>query len=66
MKELEALPDRIEALETEQAGINSSLANPDIYRDNPEQAKALQLRLAALEQELVDAMNRWEQLESRR
>lgn len=65
VKELEALPDRIEALETEQAAINASLANPDIYRD-PGQAKALQARLNALEQELTNAMARWEQLEGRR
>ena len=66
MKELEELPNRIEALETEQTGINTSLANPDIYRDNPDQAKTLQLRLVALGQELADALSRWEHLESRR
>ncbi|HLD09362.1 MAG TPA: ATP-binding cassette domain-containing protein [Methylophilaceae bacterium] len=66
LKELESLPDKIEALETEQININISLANPDIYRDNPDDAKALQLRLAALEQELAEVLNRCELLESRR
>lgn len=65
-QELESLPDKIEALETEQTHINNDLANPDIYRDSPDQAKALQLRLAALEQELAAALERWEMLESRR
>jgi ABC transport system ATP-binding/permease protein len=65
-KELESLPDKIGTLETEQTHISNDLANPDIYRDNPDQAKALQLRLAALEQELAAALERWEMLESRR
>jgi len=65
-RELEDLPNRIEALETEQADINTSLANPDIYRDSPDHAKALQLRLAALEEELAAMLERWETLESRR
>ena len=66
IKELESLPDKIEALETEQANINASLANPNIYRDSPADAKTLQLRLAALEQELAEVLTRWELLESRR
>jgi len=65
-KELEDLPNKIEALEAEQDDINFNLANPDIYRDNPEQAKALQLRLTALEEELAVMLERWETLESRR
>jgi len=65
-KELEDLPNRIETLETEQAEITQSLADPDIYRDNPERAKTLQLRLTALEEELAAALERWETLESRR
>jgi ATP-binding cassette subfamily F protein uup len=65
-QELESLPDRIEALETEQATINASLANPSIYQDNPQQAKALQSRLADLTSELEQATMRWEALELRR
>ena len=66
IKELESLPDRIEALETEQATINASLANPSIYQDNPHQVKALQSRLADLVTELEQATMRWEALELRR
>jgi ATP-binding cassette subfamily F protein uup len=65
-QELESLPDRIEALETEQANINASLANPSIYQDNPQQAKALQSRLTDLATELEQATMRWEALELRR
>jgi ATP-binding cassette subfamily F protein uup len=64
-KELEALPEKIEALEKEQADIHNTLANGAIYRDNPEQAKQLQARAAEIETAIEQAMARWEALESR-
>ena len=64
-RELEALPDRIIALEGEQTGINARLADPALYRAAPEEARALRERLAALETEITQAMQRWEELESR-
>lgn len=65
-KELEELPERIEALEGEQSDINARLADPAIYRDYPDEVKALQLKLEGLEQDLTAALQRWETLESRR
>src|SRR5690606_35431320 len=38
-KELEELPERIEKLEAEQSAINTLLADPAIYRDDPEAVK---------------------------
>ena len=64
-RELESLPARIEALEAEQASINQALANPDIYRENADQARALQQRLSEIGPEIDAAMLRWEELESR-
>ena len=64
--ELAALPDKIEALETEQNTLNAELANPDIYRTDPQRAKVLQTRLAAIDTELEQVMLRWEELESKR
>jgi ATP-binding cassette subfamily F protein uup len=64
--ELAALPDKIETLETEQNALNTELADPDIYRTDPQRAKVLQTRLAGLEMELEQVMLRWEELESRR
>jgi len=66
IKELENLPDIIEALETRQAAINTALANPVLYRDHPEQVNPLQQKLAALTTELDQAAVRWEALELRR
>jgi ABC transport system ATP-binding/permease protein len=65
-RELDALPDRIEALESEQDAINATLANPDIYRNDPQQVGALQARLRLIEAETTQAMERWETLESRK
>ncbi|HWU34144.1 MAG TPA: ATP-binding cassette domain-containing protein [Methylovorus sp.] len=65
-RELEELPGRIELLEKEQAEINVSLANPDLYRENPEQVKTLQARLDELTSAIDAAMQRWEELESKR
>ncbi|MEO8418627.1 MAG: ATP-binding cassette domain-containing protein [Methylophilaceae bacterium] len=66
MQELESLPDKIEALETELSNINASLADPDIYRDHPQEVQKLQAKLASVEIELSQVLARWELLESRR
>ncbi|MBI5937360.1 MAG: ATP-binding cassette domain-containing protein [Betaproteobacteria bacterium] len=65
-KELEEMPARIKALEQEQAAIAAQLADPAIYRDQPEQVKALNERAGAIEQELLDLLARWEALEAKR
>ncbi|GIK25282.1 MAG: ABC transporter ATP-binding protein [Betaproteobacteria bacterium] len=64
-RELEALPDRIAALESEQAALNARLADPALYRGAPEEVRTLRERLAALDEEIAQAMLRWEELESR-
>ncbi|HQR50753.1 MAG TPA: ATP-binding cassette domain-containing protein [Methylophilaceae bacterium] len=64
-RELEALPDKIEALETEQGDINATLSNGDLYRSDPQRVKALQARLTVIEQEIELALARWEALERR-
>jgi ATP-binding cassette subfamily F protein uup len=64
-RELEALPDRIGALEAEQAALNARLADPALYRGDPEELRTMKARLAALDEEIAQAMLRWEELESR-
>ena len=64
-RELEALPDRIAALEEEQGAIQARLNDPAIYRDAPQDVPALNARLQALEAEVEAAMLRWEELEAR-
>jgi ATP-binding cassette subfamily F protein uup len=64
-RELESLPLTIDALEQEQAGITAQLGNTDIYRDDPDKAKALQQRYAAIEKALTESLARWEALEAK-
>lgn len=64
-KELEALPELIEKLETEQTSINQALAETDIYVNNPDEVKILQSRLSEIASEIEEKMLRWETLDSR-
>jgi ATP-binding cassette subfamily F protein uup len=64
-RELAELPKRIEALETEQGGITTALADPSIYADGPQQAKDLNARLVAIEAEMEALLARWTELEAR-
>jgi len=61
-RELEALPQRIEALETEQKAIAAELGDGLLFARHPEHASALTARHAALEDELMQALERWEAL----
>jgi ATP-binding cassette subfamily F protein uup len=62
-RELEALPDRIAALEEEQENLHQTLADPEIYRTAGAEVANLKARLEALETELEGAYLRWEELE---
>jgi ATP-binding cassette subfamily F protein uup len=64
-RELETLPSKIDVLEQEQANITLRLSQPAIYRDYPDEAKALQTRITVIEKELIDCFARWEELESK-
>lgn len=65
-KELAGLPDRIAALEAEQASLQAALADGRLFRDEPAKAQASLQRIEALEGELMTALERWEALEARR
>ncbi|WP_304674046.1 ATP-binding cassette domain-containing protein [Neisseria polysaccharea] len=63
-RELDALPDEIAALETEQAEINTRLSDPEIFKDY-EKAGALQNRAEEIEMLLLEKLERWELLETK-
>ena len=65
-RELEALPARIEALETEQGAIAAKLADPVFYKGEPTAPAAAKARLEAAEKEHAAAFARWEELEAAR
>jgi ATP-binding cassette subfamily F protein uup len=63
-RELETLPQRIEALEAEQQALHQAMSAPDFYQQDKAAVTATQDRLAALEDELTAAYERWEMLEA--
>ena len=62
-KELDELPDRIDALEQERASLYAALADPAFLRDGTAVAQA-KARLDAIDGESSVAMLRWEELEA--
>ncbi len=64
-RELDALPQRIEALEAEQQMLFSMVSDPDFYKKQKDDITAVQSRLAALETEIALAYERWEALEGK-
>ena len=63
-RELETLPQTIEALEAEQAQLHAAMASAEFYQQDKAVIAEAQARLAALEQELPGLYERWESLES--
>jgi ATP-binding cassette subfamily F protein uup len=61
--EAAAIPERIEALEREQAALAGVLAAPETYRQRAEEVPALAARLEALPAEIEALYARWEELE---
>jgi len=61
-RELEALPERIEALESEQRKLHRVLSDPAVYQRG-DQIPELTSRLKDLERELATEYGRWEELE---
>jgi len=61
-RELEALPARIEALEAEQRTIDAELADGLLFARHPQRGAELTTRHAQIEDELMQALERWEQL----
>ena len=64
-RELEALPQTIEAMEEEKRRLTATLNSPEFYVSyDPDKMKTANDRLKALERELDEAYHRWDELES--
>jgi ABC transport system ATP-binding/permease protein len=63
-RELEALPDVIAGLEEEQERLHTTLADPNFYKSAGTEIATINTRLEALEHELTEAYQRWEELEA--
>jgi ATP-binding cassette subfamily F protein uup len=64
-RELDGLPAHIEALEAEQKSIVELMGDPALYARDPQRATALHERSAQIEDELMQALERWEALGAR-
>jgi ATP-binding cassette subfamily F protein uup len=64
-RELEALPGRIESLESEQAELNARIAGADFYKETPDAIRTALARADDLHDEIAGAYERWHDLESR-
>jgi ATP-binding cassette subfamily F protein uup len=63
-RELEALPALIDSLEAEQKSIHDELAEGSLYASDPARAAMLAQRSAKIDDELDEALERWETLGS--
>ncbi len=64
-RELDGLPERIAALETEQKTISAQLEDGQLYATDPARAAELAARHDEIEMELLEALERWEVLEKK-
>lgn len=64
-RELEQLPGQISKLEQEQAELAQQLADPDLYRDQPDEVERLNERNQQLDEEMNKLFERWETLETK-
>ena len=66
MRELKALPTKIEILEREQADITCKLGDAATYHDSPDKIVRLQTRFVGIEKEIMICLTRWDELETKR
>lgn len=64
-RELDSLPGVIETLEEEQKQVRASLGDSQLFVNDPAKATALYARDAAIDEELLKALDRWETLSSK-
>ncbi len=62
-REWDALPQRIEMLESEQKSLDKILSEGSVFASDPQRAAELSQRAAQVEEELMQALMRWEALE---
>ena len=62
-RELDALPDRMEALEKRQAELEETVSQADFYQQEHARVEQVLAELSAVQEELEDAFERWAKLE---
>ena len=63
-RELEQLPERIDALETLQSDLNQTINSAEFYKQSPEHVTEVLSQLQHVDQDLLEAYARWEILDA--
>ena len=63
-RELDSMPERIEALELEQTKIQAAMSSSEYYRLGPEQMRQDKGRVEQIDHELLALLERWEALQA--
>ncbi len=66
VRELDALPDKIDALEAERRALTERIASTDFYKEAPDAIRDTLSRADILEKEITNAYERWDDLQERR
>tara|TARA_R110001599_G_scaffold64023_3_gene178905 strand:- start:522405 stop:524309 length:1905 start_codon:yes stop_codon:yes gene_type:complete len=64
-RELDELPALIAKLEDEQKNITEQLADPSLYAEKPDEVSRLNKRYAEIDEQLLQALDQWEKIETR-
>jgi ATP-binding cassette subfamily F protein uup len=64
-RELDELPKLIAQLEAEQKSITERLNDADLYKNGADEAKKLNERFAQIDEQLLEALDKWEQIEGK-
>jgi ATP-binding cassette subfamily F protein uup len=64
-REIQSLPARIEALETEQQRLKQEVESPEFYKETAEHIKRVLGRIDEVDKELDAALTRWMELDAR-
>ncbi len=64
-RDLEALPARIAELEAEQKTISERLADPELYKQQPDEVQRLNQRFAEIDTLLLESLEKWEAIEAK-
>jgi len=62
-RELERLVQKIQKLEDDREAIHTLMAEPNFYQKDPQEITKVKIKLELLEDELLEAFQRWEALE---
>jgi len=63
-RELDSMPERIEALELEQTKIQAAMSSSEYYRLGPEQMRQDKAKVEQIDHELLALLERWEALQA--